>query len=249
MADEADAIFDLRDEFDRRAQAFEAAAAVSATRATDPSDSVVVDFDPASRSLALTLRDSWRTVYEGAELGGVVVSTVAALAAERMRAWSTEIAESDERSAPATRPVSSHGDTPSARLRTTLEGIDDSAQVRDIMGEMLTMFDEVNAGLEGTMELISARASATHSGASAARHVTVELDGSGAVTSVVHSDDWIARARTADIERETNEAIAAAGRAAAAATTADVLAGTPLARYSGLLNDPDGLSRLLTGKG
>lgn len=248
MQDDVDSIFDLRDEFDRRSQAFETAAAASATQATDPSDAFVVDFDPVSRALTLTLRDSWRTAYSGAELGGAIVSAVAALAAERMRAWGADVAESDERPAPVTRPTAPSDETPAARLRATLEGVDDTDRVRDMMGEMLAMFDEVNAGLEATMELISARASATHSGVSAARHVTVALDGSGGITSIVYADSWIATARTADVERETNEALAAAGRAAAAAITADVLAGTPLARYSGLLTDPDGLSRLITGK-
>jgi DNA-binding protein YbaB len=130
--------------------------------------------------------------------------------------------------------------------RDLLADAGDSLDATAVLGQMMTMLEEVNAGMDTAMQMISARLSATHSAASAQGRVRATVDGSGAVTALVLDEAWLATEPAPGITRAINQAIAAA--ASAASAPENPLAGTPLERYAGVLDDPSALARILMGK-
>lgn len=239
---DADHILDFRDELSRDAQAYSAAPTVSS--ASDASGSVSVEFDSATRVLSVIVGDRWQSAHRAEELGTVIVELVAQLAAERARQWGESVAEDE--GGHETTPLPPRSETPAEHVQAALADAGDSLDATAVLAQMMTMLEEVNAGMDAAMQIISARLSATHSAASAQGRVHATVDGSGAVTALVLDEDWLAGESAADITRAINQAIATA--AASATAPAEPLAGTPLERYAAVLDDPSALARILMGK-
>ncbi|MET1016681.1 MAG: YbaB/EbfC family nucleoid-associated protein [Leifsonia flava] len=239
---DADHILDFRDELDREARAYSAAPTVS--EASDASGTVSVAFDSDTRVLSVVIADRWKAAHRPGELGAVVVELVAQLAAERARQWGESVAEEDADQ--ATTPLPPRGETPAEHVQAALADAGDSLDATAVLAQMMTMLEEVNAGMDAAMQIISARLSATHSAASAQGRVRATVDGSGAVTALVLDEEWLGTEAAADITRAINQAIAAA--AASATVPVNPLAGTPLERYTGVIDDPSALARILMGK-
>lgn len=239
---DADHILDFRDALDRDAQAYDAAPSVST--ASDTSGSVSVAFDSDAGVLSVVVGDRWQAAHRPEELGTVVVDLVAQLAAERARQWGEAVTEDETRQ--ATTPLPPRSETPAEHVQAALADAGDSLDATAVLSQMMTMLEEVNAGMDAAMQIISARLSATHSAASAEGRVRATVDGSGAVTALVLDEEWLGTESAADITRAINQAIATA--AAAASAPVDPLAGTPLERYAGVIDDPSALARILMGK-
>ena len=239
---DADHILDFRDDLDREARAYSEAPTVSS--ASDASGSVSVAFDSESRVLSVEIGERWQAAHGPDQLGTVIVDLVAQLAADRARQWGEAVAEDESRQGAT--PLPPQGETPAEHVQAALADAGDSLDATAVLGQMMTMLEEVNAGMDTAMQMISARLSATHSAASAQGRVRATVDGSGAVTALVLDEAWLATEPAPGITRAINQAIAAA--ASAASAPENPLAGTPLERYAGVLDDPSALARILMGK-
>ncbi|WP_157497485.1 hypothetical protein [Leifsonia sp. Leaf264] len=239
---DADRILDFRDELDRDARAH--AAAPTMSTASDSSGSVGVAFDSDARVLSVVVRDGWLATHAPSELGPVIVDLVVQLAAERARQWGETVAE-DETARVAT-PLPPQSESPGALLQSALVDAGDSLDVAAMLGRMMTMLEEVNAGMDSAMQIVTTRLSTSHVATSAGGHARATVDGSGAVTALQLDEPWLRAESPADITREINQAIAIAAAAGAAPTNPFV--GTPLERYGALLDDPSALSRIFLGK-
>jgi len=249
MSSEDDYIFDLRDELDREAQRYSNAAdKATVLTGSDESGAIGVEYDPESLKLTVSIEDKWRSSYEPSSLGAGIVTAVAALGAERMQQWTEGVAETEDEPAPRTRPLPSSSDTLVSHMQSTIDSAGDSINMDSVFNDLMTMLEEVNAGLEATMEIVTARASMAHAGASGSGSVTATIDGSGSLTSLAYDEDWLAQRSAYEITTETNQAIAAAARIAASAETANILVGTPLEKYGSVISDPQAFARTLLGR-
>lgn len=246
MSFDVDGIFDLRDEFDRQSQRYEAAArAATASSASDASGSIGVSYDAAELTLTLTVRHGWQSSYHPSELGPAIVQTVAVLAGERLKQWTESVGESSEAPAPQTRPIAPSSRSVAAHMQDAVTAAGDSFDVTTAMSELMAMLQEVNAGIESVMTIAKQRAQAEHVGKSASGKVTATVDGSGTLTSLVFDENWLRDRQAAEITKAANDAVEAAARVAKAATPQNALVGTPLEKYAEALTDPEALSRIL----
>ena len=249
MSSDVDDIFDLRDELDRESQRYAtAAASIGTVSASNASGSIEVTLEPAERKLAVTIRESWRSTYEASELGSAIVDTVTILATERMQKWTESVAESSETPAANTRPLPPTSESVSEQVRTAIDAAGDSVDMTTVMSDMMSILEEVNAGVESAMAIVTARAQAAHAGKDASGKVTATVDGSGSLRSVDFEENWLDNRQAAEISREANAAIAAALRAATAAAPENDLVGTPLEKYGAVLTDPQAIARILLRK-
>ncbi|MEL4319823.1 YbaB/EbfC family nucleoid-associated protein [Leifsonia sp. YIM 134122] len=239
---DADHILDFRDELERDAAVYSAIPTVSA--ASDTSGSVRVAFDSDTRVLSVVVGDRWKSAHRPDELGAVIVDLVVQLAAERARQWGETVAE-DETVQTVT-PLPPRNETPAAHVQAALADAGDSLDATAVLAQMMTMLEEVNAGMDTAMQIISARLSATHSAASAQGRVRATVDGSGGVTALVLDEEWLGTEPADSITRAINQAIASA--ASSATVPENPLAGTPLERYAAVVDDPSALARILMGK-
>jgi len=245
MSFDTDGIYDLRDEFDRRSQSYEAASAATTTiSAKDTTGSITVTIVPGS-PLEVQIGNAWAGSYSPAELGGAIVSTVTALATQRLEEWGEAVAESDEKAEPRTRPMPPESESPTARLRDAIEASEESPDLDAVFTDLLSILEEVNAGLESTMETIAQRTSAVHSGEDAGGRATAVVDGSGALVSIEFDERWLLNRSAFEVSNAANSAIAAAAQSAASEAPANPLAGTQLERFGSMLTDPDALSRIV----
>lgn len=236
----------LREDFDREAKKYNAASsAVTVSSIKDASRSIEVILDP-SNVLRIEVGDGWRSAYGAKELGTAVTTTVALLAAERMKEWGEAAALKDDGETPTASAQPSLSESASTNLQGALDVLDDE-EGSALLDQMMTMLQEVNDGMEAAMDIIAARTQTTHA-AGNPDTVTVAIDGTGGITSVVFDEEWLTNRTGYDITRELNAAIAKAAGLALTAAPKNVFDGTPLAKYGDILNDPDALTRILLRK-
>jgi DNA-binding protein YbaB len=249
MTFDADSILDLRDEYDRQGQAYEAAAsATSVVSASDESRSIEVELDTESAMLTVNIGNNWRSHYDADSLGSAVVTTVGSLAAARVAEWSDAVAEKDDAPVARTRPLPPTSETLVGSFNEAIAASGDSVDMDVVFEDLLVVLREFNAGLDEVSEIVLSRANANHSGASAGSTATATVSGTGTLTSLEFDSHWLTNRSSFEISGAINDAIAKATDAAKSAAPDNPLDGTPLARYGSVLNDPQAFTRLLFRK-
>ncbi len=178
-------------------------------------------------------------------LGTGIVDVVTALATDRAAAWSEAFDQSSSETIP-TRPVRSS----SAAIDGLTRAVDHAGGTElgfdAVLRDLTQTLHELNEGLDQATQLIADRVAASHAGSAEDGAVRVAVNGSGALTTVVFDEDWLARATGREITRALESAIEEAA-VAVAASAADPLAGTPLERYARAASDPQALAALILG--
>lgn len=239
MSDDAEHIYELRDEFDAQEQRYERGlAAAAAAEAEDESGTLRVRLD--ERVPVVTVDTGWRTHHEPSALGAALIGVVAALSTERFEQAGAAL----EGDAPRARPVPSLGNTAAGQTQFAFEERGERLDPSAMLNRLAEFIDTVHAGIDETFRTVAERSSAARSAESVPGHVTAELRGQN-LSALRFDEEWLARADAAQITREANEAIEAAFRRAADETPAQPLDGTPLAEFGALVSDPTALSRYL----
>jgi DNA-binding protein YbaB len=166
-----------------RDRAHAAAGVASSATGSDVTGSVTVTLDGEGRVSAVRIRAGWRDRVEAGVLGDAVREAVQAAAVNRLAAWGQ--AFSDE--VPAASPASAERldrDGLADQLHQLSSGRMSAEDGRAALLELLAMAEDLERGIDEVSAGLASVESATHTGRSADRHVTVTLTGSGEVSAL-----------------------------------------------------------------
>ncbi|MBW6440016.1 YbaB/EbfC family nucleoid-associated protein [Actinoplanes hulinensis] len=235
--DRMDALVGLRDDGEallRRAQ--------SATRAIgepglDSTGSVTVTLDEHGRVATMTVASHWRSCLADDRLGEAVVEAVRDAAMRRLTAWGEAYIE----------PAVPEAVPPAADLQQRLDSITSSAlpsAEREIaLVALLEVVESIEQGLDEVTGRLDQTLSATQTGHSPHREVTVELTGGGDVTAVRFDRRWLRDAHDANLSRQLTTAFRAAYEQVAANGVRRLIADSPLGHAQMVMRDPAGFAR------
>lgn len=242
MSDEAERLYELRDEFDAEAQRYAAAeAAASAVSGSDESGTIEVELHGTKPTVKV--REGWRRHHEPSGLGDAIMAVITAVGMKRLEQAQTA---ADESTAKA-RPIPTFGETPAALTQAALERHDDPFETTAALNRMLAMMDTIAEGIDETFRTIAGRGSTVREAESVPGHVTAQVRGAG-LARLELDEDWLQYAGASEITRELSEAISAAVKRAEEETPANPLDGTPLEGLRSMLEDPAAVGRYLSGE-
>jgi hypothetical protein len=242
MSDEAERLYQLRDEFDIEAQRQEIARDAATTSIAED-EFRTIEVELVDGVPAVTVRDGWKQRRDATELGSDIMGVVLSLGLKRLE----ESQQAAPDTAPRARPTPSVGATPAGLAQTAIDQRGDELDPSVLLGRLTSMIDTIASGMEETMRTLVERGSVATEAESLPGHVTAELRGR-TLHGLRFDEEWLEYAGPGEISRETNEAIAAAVRLAAAETPPNPLEGTPLAGFASVLDDPAAMSRYLLGE-
>lgn len=246
MADEAETIYELRDELARDAQAYEDAAARSLpTEASD--DAEMIHVRVADDGVpTITVRDGWLSAYEPGELAGEIMATLGRLSQARLEAWAFGAGEALDVERRNT-PVPPLSETTAGKVKAALEAEkDESVAITAMLERVLTMLDDIADNLDSGFDDALRKGQATAAGTSSGRSVIVQVAPSGDLRSIELSERWLEATSADQISREITAAIAMARDETP--PSEGPLDGTALAAYQRFVDDHDAFVRFLNGK-
>lgn len=245
---EAEDLFVLRDDMDRRSQRFEKAAAATSDVFTghDMSGSVTVTVTAEGRLKDIRIADNWRTRLAPADLGLAVMNAVGTAGLSRVEKWGTAMAEDlrDEKDPPV-RPLRSMTSSLSERMAEITRGNASTRSTEVALEALAELAREVRASVREAKEEIKRLQGAQIKGRSPKGSVEVVLSGLGDLRGVRYDGAWLERAHTFNIARETLAALASATSALPHNSAAEAVASTRLGQLQALMDDPSALSERL----
>lgn len=248
MDDDAERFYELRDEVDREAKMY-AAAAEGALPGSFADESGLITARIDERGLlSFDIADRWREGIEPSALGDRIVAAFQALDAARVEAWATNIGDASEQEQRAS-PIPSTQDSVAGKLQEALLAQPESGPaVEKVLENVLSLLDDVSANLDETFSGALNRGRQTEEVAPLSRHLTVELAAGGQLVAVSLSPHWAASSSGAQISRELNDTLREAFEKTAPAREAGALDGSSLEKYGRFIDDPDAFVAFITGR-
>ncbi|MEV0903139.1 YbaB/EbfC family nucleoid-associated protein [Actinoplanes sp. NPDC049802] len=235
--DRLEALAGLRDDGQALLRQTHAAAATPGAPGSDVTSSVTVRLDEHGRVATVTVADHWRAHLADDHLGDAVVEAVRDAAMRRLTAWGEAYAEP---ATPEPMPMS-------ADLQQRLDSIDSAtpsaAEREAALAALLEVVESIEHGLDEVTSRLDRTLSATHTGHSPHREVTVELTGGGEVTAVRFDRRWLRDAHDANLARQLTTAFRAAYEQVAAHGVQRLIADSPLGHAQTVMRDPFGFAR------
>lgn len=245
---DVDRLFDRRDEIDRAAQVFGAAARSTARgyEGQDESRSVTVRLTPEGRLDDVRIAVSWQRHLGVAELSAAVLGAVATAGLSRLEEWGTAMDTALSGPAPSLRPAEGLYDTLAGQLEDHVRSARSPGEVAAIEGALVEVMAELVSTVDELTEQVDEALSASVRGESGRdRHVVAELSLTGEILGITYDERWLEKAHPANIGRATMAAVDAAGRELAGRSVSDVIASSRLQQLQTLLNDPVAVSQRL----
>jgi DNA-binding protein YbaB len=242
MADEADYVYDLRDEFDREAQRLTPPEGAPSLTAEDESGVIRVEWERDSGALWVTVTEGWRAAYGEDGLGAAIIATVSAIGAGETAAWAEQLPDED---GIRTRPLTPVHDTPTGRFAEKLRERSGEIDLDVVTSRLFEVLGEIADGVDGALDLVRARVDEEIAGSTFAGNVTAVVNGVGNPVRIEFSTRWLRTASASVISNEVTQALDAARERVDPERLAHPLTGTGLARFANLPTDPDGLIRMI----
>lgn len=235
-------LLDQSSGFGERAQAA-ASAAAAAARGGDSTGSVTVMLNGDGRVSAVQIAARWRDRLATRSLGEAVREAVQTAALARLAAWGQVFG--DETPAAATVRGALDRDGLAEQLQQLSTGRMSSEDGQAALRELLAMAEDLERGIDDVSARLRSAATATHTGHSANRHVTVTILGSGEVSGIRFHQGWLANAHEINIGRQALSAFQAAYESAARDGVDRLIADSALGEVQRATQDPFGLARRL----
>lgn len=245
---EVDRLYDVRDEVDRAAQAFGAAARPRREQYEGSNESGAVTVRVSADGVLTDVRVAmgWRDRVGATGLPSAVLAAVVAAVHGRLEDWGAGLEEVRTGPAPRVRPAPGLYDTLAGRLEDHVRAARTPTEVAAVQAALVDVMDELVRSVEEVTADVDAALTATVSGVSGKeRHVVAELGLASDLVALAYDDGWLERAHPANIGRETVAAVDDARRALAGRSVSDVVARSRLARMTAMFDDPDAVSRRL----
>lgn len=153
----------------------------------DSTGMVVATVDNQGVIRDLRIRDPWRDHLQAEHLGGAIRDAASSAGAARLAAWCDAVVHQPADVSARPLPL---------RIPPAVE-------------PLLDTFAGSPERLQGMAAELESQASRTYEDRSVASHVTVTVNGAGALVDVWYDRGWISRATASSISRETLEALEA----------------------------------------
>lgn len=247
MSDDAERLYELRDEIDRDARMYEEAAGRALPDSfTDESGVITVRIDDRG-VVSFDIDERWRDTIETSALADRLVEAFQALNAARVEAWATHVGDASEQPRGPS-PIPPVHDSVAAKLQDAiLEQPETGPAVEKVLENVLAFLDDISANLDETFAG-ALQQGRTEEFSPLSRHLSVELSGGGHLVAVSLSPTWADRSSGTQISRELNDALREAFEQATQTRDSRALAGTPLEKYGRFVDDQDAFVAFLTGK-
>ncbi|MEU4157791.1 YbaB/EbfC family nucleoid-associated protein [Actinoplanes sp. NPDC026670] len=227
----------LRDDGEALLRRARSAAHAPGEAGSDSTGSVTVTLNEHGRVATVSVVNRWRSSLTREQLGEAVAEAVRDASVRRLTAWGDEYA----------RPVAPEPVPPPARLQQHLEAITSAplsgADREAALVVLLHVVESIEQGLDEVSSRMQQTLSATHTGHSSHREVTVELTGGGDVVAVRFKRSWLDDAHEANLARQIVMAFRAAYEQVAAHGVERLIADSPLGEAQWVMQDPFGFAR------
>ncbi|MGN8025609.1 hypothetical protein [Microbacterium sp. 22242] len=242
MADDADYVYDLRDEFDREAQRLATPEGAETRTVADESGAISVEWERATDAIWITLTEGWRSEYRPEELGGAIISTVSSIGTTESAEWAEQLPDEET---VRTRPLPPVDDTPTGRFAEALRERRGEIDLDQVTTRLFEMLGEIADGVDGALDAVRARVDEEIVGSTFGGHATAIVNGVGTPLRFEFDQRWLATASASAISNEVTNALDIARERVEPARLAQPLAGTDLGRFATLATDPDRLTRMI----
>ncbi|XVU26480.1 hypothetical protein ACQPZJ_05340 [Actinoplanes sp. CA-054009] len=232
----------LLEEGEALARAAQSAAAAPARPGSDETGSVRVTVDANGRVAEVSVGSGWKRDLGPERLGAAVIEAVRDALTRRLAAWGEAYGD-DKRQMSELEPMD-HGDF-QRKLGELATSPMSSEDRQSALGELLTLLEAVDRGLDEVSGQLQSTLGATHTGHSPDRHVAVTVTGGGEVVDVRFGREWLRGAHEINIGRQATAAFRSAYEKAAAHGVQQLIADSPLGAAQRETQDPFGLARKL----
>ncbi|MGL5867017.1 MAG: hypothetical protein ACRCYX_14335 [Dermatophilaceae bacterium] len=244
---ELDDLYDLRDEIDRLAQGFDAAAQPRQAHyeGGDDAGAVTVRVSPTGVVTHVGVATHWRDRVGPDGLPDAVLAAIQSASLSRLEDWGHGVEEAQSGPQPRARPVPGVYDTLAGQLEDRVRQSKSPAEAAAVQAALVEVMDEVLRSVDEVTADLDAALAASVSGRSGSGRVVAEIAPTGDLVALTYDHAWLDRAHAANLGRETLAAIDDARRALAGRSIADILAGSRLTELQTMLNNPDAVSQRL----